>query len=106
MLIQKSSHDAGDVVTFKLTNGDEIVAKIVEIKNDAWHIERPCTVVPGRDGIMLVASLFTAEPDFHADLMKHHVLLHSATSQQVRDHYIHQTTGIKPVSASSLITGI
>jgi hypothetical protein len=106
MLIQKSSHDVGDVVTFKLTNGDEIVAKIVEITGEAWKIERPCTVVPSQKGIMLVASLFTAEPDFRAELKMSHVLLHSATAQQVRDHYIEQTTGIKPVSASSLITGI
>ena len=30
MLISKSNYDAGDIVSFKLANGDEVVAKVIE----------------------------------------------------------------------------
>ena len=106
MLIEKTQYQAGDIVTFKLYNGDEVVAKIISENTDSWHIDRPTTVVPSQKGIMLVATLFTGEPDSRPILRKDHVLLHTNTVKEVRDHYIEQTTGIRPVSAGGIIAGI
>ena len=106
MLIEKPQYSAGDVVTFKLYNGDEVVAKVLSETTDSWHIDRPTTVVPSQKGIMLVATLFTGEPDSRPVLRKDHVLLHTTTVKEVRDHYIEQTTGIRPVSAGGIIAGI
>lgn len=100
MLVSKSKYDINDIVTFKLSNGDEIVGKIVEDEMLEWKVERPCTVVPSQKGIMLIASLFTTDPDIKITLNKSHVLMHAPTAKQVKDHYLEVTTGIKPVSGS------
>jgi hypothetical protein len=50
MLIQKG-YDAGSIVCFKLVNGDECIAKVVEDTADAYVVSRPCTVVPSSQRI-------------------------------------------------------
>jgi len=108
MLISNEKYAAGDTVTFKLSNGDEIVGRIIEDSALEWKVERPLTVVPNQKGIMLIASLFTADPDIKITLHKNHVLMHAPSAKQVCDYYIEVTTGIKPVSsgvASSILSG-
>lgn len=97
MLISKSSYDAGDVLTFKLVNGDEIVAKLVEQTDTDYTVERPCTVVPSAKGIGLLQSLFTGEVEHKVSLNKQHVIMHAATIKDVKNHYIQTTTGISLV---------
>jgi hypothetical protein len=107
MFISKSKpYEKGDVVSFKMVNGDEIVARIVEDNNMEWAIERPTTVALQPKGIMLIASLMTAEPDFKTSINKQHVLYHAPSAKEVVDYYIQTTTGIQPVSAGGLVTGI
>ncbi len=50
-----------DIVTFKIVNGDEIVAKIVEESDDAFTVIKPCTVMPSQQGLGLLQSLFTSD---------------------------------------------
>lgn len=106
MLISKSKYEANDLVTFKLANGDEIVSRIVEETDTDYTLERPCTVVPSQKGIMLIASLFTADPDMKITVSKSHILFHAPSSKEVQDYYIQITTGIKPVTAGSIVTGL
>ncbi len=106
MLLNQNKYDEGDIASFKLTNGDEIVAKVLEDGALEYRLERPCTVVPSQKGIMLIASLFTAQPDIKISISKSHVLLHAGTAKEVKDHYIEITTGIKTVTAGSIVTGL
>ena len=102
MLISTGKYDAGDIVSFKLANGDELVARIVEETGLEFKLERPCTVVPSQKGIMLISSLLTVEPDIKITLSRNHVMYHASSAKEVQDYYIQVTTGIKPVSASVL----
>jgi hypothetical protein len=97
MLISKSSYDAGDILTFKLVNGDEIVAKLVEQTDSAYTLDRPCTVVPSAKGIGLMQSLFTGEVDQKVVLDRNHVMMHVATVKDIKNHYLQTTTGISLV---------
>lgn len=106
MLIEQNKYSEGDIASFKLINGDELVARIIEDSALEYKLERPCTVVPSQKGIMLIASLFTAQPDMKVNISKSHVLLHAGTAKEVRDHYIEITTGIKTVPAGSIVTGL
>ena len=107
MLISKSKpYDAGDIVSFKLVNGEELVARIVNDGGLAWDLERPTTVAPTAKGIMLIASLMTSDPDFNLSLSKNHVVFHANTTKEVKDYYIQTTTGIQPVSAGVLSGGM
>ena len=104
MLLTTRRYDAGDIVCFKLVNGDEVVARIKNDTNDAFVVTKPCTVLPSPKGIGLVQSLFTAVSETEIQLRRDHVLMHSEVVKEISDYYLQTVTGIKPTSASGIIT--
>lgn len=102
LVINQYSQD--DIVTFKIVNGDEIVAKIVEESDDAFTVMKPCTVMPSQQGLGLLQSLFTSDLNKSIRLEKRHVMMHAPTINDVQNHYIKTTTGIEPVSKGGIIT--
>ena len=92
-----------EVYTVKIANGDEIVTKIVSGTGDYYTISKPLTIVPTRDGIQMIASLFTADPDKNYSLNKSQCSLIGPARAEVLDSYIEATTGIKPVSSKILM---
>ena len=105
MLISKSTkYNANALVTFKLANGDELVGRVSEETDTHYHIERPCTVVPSQKGIMLIASLFTADPAMDITISKSHVLFHAPSAREVQDYYIKTTTGIESINPGGIVT--
>lgn len=104
MLLSTKRYDEGDIVTFKLVNGDEVVAKIKQDSNDEFVVTKPCTVLPSPKGIGLVQAMFTSDSETSIHIDRGHVMMHAPTVKQVADYYIETTTGIKPVTASGIIT--
>ena len=97
MLLQKS-YAAGDIMCFKILNGDEIVAKLVEDAADKFVISRPCTIIPSQQGLGLIQSLFSGDINTNITLSKSHVMMHSPVIKDIENHYIRTTTGIEPIS--------
>lgn len=98
---------AGDIVTMKLVNGDEIVAELIADELTYYEIRRPQTVVPSAKGMGLMPTLFTAKDDVTAPTMhlsKQHVMLAAPSVDEMAKHYTTVTTGIVPVTAGSIIT--
>jgi hypothetical protein len=104
MLISTSKYDTQDVVTFKLVNGDEVVARVVDDQETFFVINKPTTVVPSSQGIGLVQSLFVADLEKNITLAKAHVMMHAPVVDKMRDHYIQTVTGIQTVSKGSIVT--
>lgn len=102
MLLNKK-YDSGDIVAFKVVNGDEIVAKIVDDAATEFVVDKPCTVIPSQQGIGLVQSLFTADQKNNISISKTHVIMHSKVIDQMEKHYIQTTTGIQPVTKGSIV---
>ena len=95
MLIQKG-YDAGDIVCFKVTTGDEIVAKIVSVDADGFTVDRPCTVIPSQQGLGLMQSLISADINNNVKLKNQHIIMHGPVIKDIENHYIRTTTGIQP----------
>jgi hypothetical protein len=93
MLIQKS-YDAGSIVCFKLTTGDEIVAKIVEKNDTGFVVTRPCTVIPSQQGLGLMQSLISGDINTNVTLRNEHVIMHAPVIKDIESHYIRTTSGI------------
>ena len=104
MLVNKSNISNGDVIGLKLVNGDEIVAKLVDIADGQYVLDRPCCVVGGAKGIGLIQAMFSLDPEKSISVKQEHVMMTCEAIPQMRDHYIQVTTGIKPVTAGSIIT--
>jgi hypothetical protein len=103
-MLEKTGYSKDTIVSFKIVNGDEIVAKIVEETHDGFTINKPTTVMPSQKGLALMQSLFTSDLNKNIVLDKKHVMMHSPTVKDVEDYYIQTTTGIQPVSAGGIIT--
>ena len=93
------------VYTFKIANGDEVVAKIIAEDDGYYTVKKPLTVVPTRDGIQMVASLFTADPEKNVTINKQQVSCIAGAREEVCDSYLEATTGIKPVRNSKILMG-
>lgn len=105
MLVSNSTkYEKDDVVTFKMVNGDEIVAKIIEDSGMSFTVDRPCTVVPSHQGIGLTQSLFTSDVRKPIVISKNHVMFSCETIKEMASHYFQITTGLVPVTAGSIVT--
>ena len=93
------------VYTLKIANGDEMVAKITAEDDTTYTVTRPLTVVPGPQGINMIHSLFTANPDKNVTINKTQVSLIAPSREEVCDSYLEATTGIKPVRNSKILMG-
>ena len=102
MLINKPV-SVGDIVCFKIANGDEIVAKIVEEKTEGFVVSKPCTVIPSQQGLGLMQSLMCADINSNMTLTFNHVIMHGPVIKDIENHYIRTTTGIQPAK-SGIIT--
>lgn len=87
--------EIGKVYTFKLNSGEEMIAKVVDAGEGYAMLQDPVSVAPGPQGMGLVPSMFTADPDKNPRLNMSCVAIHSLTDENVRMKYIEATTGIK-----------
>lgn len=105
MLVTTKKYDNDSIVSFKIMNGDEIVARLLSDDDDSFTIETPLAIVPAERGVALVPALFSVEPGQGIRLDKKHVMLHGKTVDQLADHYREKTTGIQTIRKPGIITG-
>jgi hypothetical protein len=103
MLIASKKYAANDIVTFKLVNGDETIAKIVEETADHYVINKPCTGIPTPNGLALMQSLVSGDINTNIVLEKKYVIMHTPTADRVQAHYIETTTGIKTAPKGGIV---
>ena len=95
MLISKNKGvSPGDIVGFRITTGDEIVAKIVEINDKGFVLSKPCMVIPSERGIGLMQYLISADINNNVTLKNEHIIMHSPIIPDIERHYIRTTSGI------------
>lgn len=103
MLVQNQTIASGDVVSFKMVNGDEVVAKVLDITDEGWQVSSPCTVMPSQQGLGLMQSLFSAKEDCKVFINKQHVMFFAESLEQMRVHYIKTTTGVDVIAKPGII---
>jgi len=105
MLVNKTKYDKDDIVTFKIANGDEIVAKIVSEDENEYVLSKPTVVIPTQTGgLKLIPALFSVNPDKNISLSKKHIMIDSVTVEEVSAYYTSATTGIQVPAKSKIIT--
>jgi len=96
MLIDKGV-SVGEVITFKLTSGEELVAKLTEETDSFYKLSHPQVIGMGPSGPGLMPYLFTVSPDKEIKLSKVTVTVAEATDQQFAKQFLESTSGIKLV---------
>jgi hypothetical protein len=93
MLINKGVAE-GEVITLKLTSGEEIVAKLVEDGPIYYKLSRPMVIAMGAKGPGLMPYLFTVNPNTDVKLFKTTVTVAEATDGDFAKQFLESTTGI------------
>lgn len=96
MLIDKGV-SPGEVVSFKLSSGEEIITKLVEENDRGYKISKPMVLSMGPKGIGMVPFMFTMTEDKDVLINRTAVMSITNTDKQFADQYIQGTTGIKLV---------
>lgn len=94
MLIDKGV-SVGEVITLKLTSGEEIVAKLTDETANYYKLTKPMVIGMGPKGPGLMPYLFTVNPEKEIKLLKTTVTVCEATDKGFADQFVEQTTGIK-----------
>lgn len=92
MLFEKPI-STGDVVSIKLVNGEEIIARFEEETNEHVKISKPLSVTLGPQGLGMIPFMFLAAKDT-LTLKQAHILAISASKKDAADQYMQGTTGI------------
>jgi hypothetical protein len=93
MLISKGA-TIGEVVTLKLSTGEEIIGKLTEDTATHYGVDRPLTLVMGANGLGLQPWLFTVDTDKTIKFPKDKVIVCEATMEKMAKSYLSGTSGI------------
>ena len=93
MLIDKGI-SAGEVITLKLTSGEELVGKLVEETPTQYKLSKPLVIGHTPKGPGLMPYLFTVSPDKDIKILKTAVTVAESTDKEFANQYIQGTTGI------------
>ncbi len=85
----------GEVITLKLTSGEEIVAKLSEETDTHYKLSRPMVIGQGPQGPGLMPYLFTVSPDKVIGLLKTTVTVAEGTDEMFAKQFLESTSGIK-----------
>lgn len=99
MLLNKP-YAVNDVITIKLTNGEEIIARYNSETLTEYIISKPVSLTQTQAGnIGLMPTVFSADLNSNMNLLKTVVAMVTHTSKKFADEYIRATSGIKPASS-------
>ncbi len=92
MLIEKPMA-AGDVVSLKLVNGDEIIARLEADDNNGISISKPLAITVGPQGLGMIPWIFLGSKET-ITLKREHVFVMIPSKKEAADQYMQGTTGI------------
>ncbi len=93
MLIDKGVTE-GEVVTLKLSTGEELIAKLIEDGALYYKLSKPMVLSMTQKGVGMMPYLFTVNPEKEIKLFKTNVVVMEVTDKDFANAYTQQTTGI------------
>lgn len=95
MIIDKGV-SPGEIVTFKLTSGEEVIAKYIEENDTYVKVSKPRVLTSAGGGIGLAPYLFTVDADKDIKMYKPFVVM-EVTQKDYATQYLSGTSGIQLV---------
>lgn len=100
MLLNKT-YSQGDIVTFKIISGEEVIARYQGETMTEYQISKPVSLTPTPTGTLgMIPTMFSMDISIaNVNLNKTAVAMTSPTRKEISDEYIKGTSGIKPASS-------
>ena len=83
----------GDVVSIKLINGDEIIARLEADDHNGITIDRPLALTMSGGGLGMIPWIFLGDKNT-VTLKREHVFVMVPSKKDAADQYMQGTTGI------------
>ena len=96
MLIE-APYKVGDVVSLKLSSGEEIVARLEEETTTKFTLKKPMVLIMQQEGLGLAPYMFGATPETKFMLQAHAVSCIAKTETEIAKQYTASTSNIKIV---------
>lgn len=109
MLIQKRTLDANDIVTMKISTGEEIIAKIKEIDDTTVTVLKPFTLIltaghGGQGSVAFAPFMLGADDQASIVLDRKNIVLMVKANSSAAGQYIKATTGLETaINADNII---
>lgn len=97
MLIQ-SPYKVGDIVSIKLTSGEEMVATLESENDTELVLRKPFMLVAGNQGAGLAPFMFTVDADSKFTVRLNTIICIVKTAKDASDTYLQSTTGLTVVN--------
>jgi hypothetical protein len=92
-MLLKKPITQGTVVSIKIINGDEIIARYESEDADTVTINKPLALTMGQGGLGMIPWVFLGDSDT-ITLQKQHVFFVIQSKKDAADQYMQGTTGI------------
>lgn len=96
MLIE-APYKEGDTVSFKLSSGEEIVARLEKETEKSYTLKKPMVLVAQQQGLGLAPFMFSVNPDGKFVLQANSVSCVAKTEEEIGKQYLSQTSGLAMV---------
>ena len=93
MLLEKPSK-AGDILSLKLSSGEEVVARLDEETETEFVLLKPMMLVISPESVGLGPFMFSMDPNGKFHLLKNSVVCSGKTEEQIAKQYVQTTTGV------------
>ena len=93
MLIQ-NKFKKDDIICFRITTGEEIVAKLSQEDEAQYHVAKPLALVQTQKGVGLVPAMVTVDPGEDISYNKSSIISVATPNKKMKDAYFTSTTGI------------
>jgi len=86
----------GVVYTFKFNSGEEMLGKVASLSKAGYlEVENPLSIAPSQQGMGLIPSLFTSDPDKNVMINITSIAMYCESDDSIKMKYLEATTGIK-----------
>ena len=106
MLINKklARPKAGEVATFRVTTGEEVIGKVVDIDGEDMLVSRPLTLTSTSQGVSFMPVTMLGDPDGEVIYHLTHVVAFMTTRETAQKSYEQAVSGIEIAPASAILT--
>ena len=96
-MLVNSGYKNGDIVAFKTTTGEEVLAKFLEQDQESFTVSKPFVLISGQNGPGLAPAMFCMDINNNSiKLNKSAVIMHTLSRKDIANEYIGATSGIIP----------
>tara|TARA_B100002019_G_scaffold292963_1_gene318014 strand:- start:306 stop:599 length:294 start_codon:yes stop_codon:yes gene_type:complete len=93
MLIE-APYATGDVVSVRLSSGEEIVGKLLDDNEKTIKLKQPLSAIMSEKGLAMLPFMLTVNPEADLVVNKNQIMITAKSIKEVADHYLQSTTGI------------